>query len=339
MAEDRAIKYSVVIIAFFIVGLVIKLAKPVLFPFLLALFISYAISPVVDRLVRARVPRMVALALVVTLIFAALYLLGLLLYASARNFVEVLPNYNSKITSLLQDLAEAINRLPFKVDVSSIVSPQNIDKIYNILFGTVGSFFSFLANLLLVFIFIIFILAGKDKLTRKVLLAFPEERAHQLVRILNSINSQIQKYLAVKTLLSLINGILVFLVLLVFRVDFALLLGFLNFILNFVPSIGSVVATIVPTIIAFLQYGNSMIPLWVLLSVTLANAILGNFVDPKMMGHSLNLSPLLVLFSLIFWAWLWGIPGMVLAVPVLAVIKIVLENVPSLKSWAILMSK
>ncbi|MGB9837026.1 MAG: AI-2E family transporter [Candidatus Saccharicenans sp.] len=339
MGESKAIKYSLLIIAFFIIGLVVRLTKPVLFPFLLALFISYAIAPVIDGLIKFKVPRVVALVLVVTSIFAIFYLLGLLLYASASSFLEALPNYNSKISSLFQDLTDSLNRLPFRVDVPSIVSQLNVDKIASLLLGTVGSFFSFLGNLLLVVVFMIFILAGKDKLNRKIIMSFPEDRAHQLVRILDRINGQIQKYLAVKTFLSLLNGVLVFLILLIFRVDFALLLGFLTFVLNFIPSFGSVIATIIPTAVAFLQFGNSMVPLWVLLSIALTDAVLGNFVDPKLMGHSLNLSPLLVLFSLVFWAWLWGIAGMVLAVPILAVIKIILENVPSLKPWAVLMSK
>ncbi len=339
MSEAKAIKYSLVLIAFFVVGLVVKLAKPVLFPFLLALFISYAISPIIDGLIKIRVPRVIALTVVVLLIFALFYLLGLLLYASASSFMEALPQYNSKLTSLVQDLTDFLNHLPFKVDVPSLVSQLNVDKVASLLLGTVGSFFSFLGNLLLVVVFVLFMLAGRDKLNEKIIQAFPEERANQLVLILGRINGQVQKYLAVKTLLSLINGLAVFLILLLFHVDFALLLGFLTFILNFIPSFGSIIATIIPTLVAFLQYGNSMVPLWVLIAIALTDAILGNFVDPKLMGHSLNLSPLLVLFTLIFWAWLWGIAGMVLAVPVLAVVKIILENIPSLKPWAVLISK
>jgi len=169
--------------------------------------------------------------------------------------------------------------------------------------------------------------------------AFAPERASYLSRVLLSLNSQIQKYLAVKTLLSIINGTLVCLILIIFGVDFALLLGFLTFVLNFIPSFGSIIATIIPTLVAFLQFGNSLTPIWVLLAIGVTDSILGNFVDPKLMGQSLDLSPLLVLFTLILWGWLWGIAGMVLAVPILAVLKIILENIPSTRSWAILMSK
>ncbi|MBC7364763.1 MAG: AI-2E family transporter, partial [Candidatus Aminicenantes bacterium] len=260
MDELKAIKYSLAIITFFVVGLIIKLAKPVLFPFLLALFVSYVISPVIDGLIKIKVPRIIALTVVVLLIFALFYLLGLLLYASASSFMEVLPQYNLRLTSLVQDLTEVLNHLPFKVDVPSLVSHLNVDKVAGFLLGTVGSFFSFLGNLLLVVVFILFILAGREKLNQKIIKAFPEQRASQVVLILNSINSQIQKYLAVKTLLSLVNGLAVFIILLMFKVDFALLLGFLTFILNFVPSFGSIVATIIPTLVAFLQYGNSMVP-------------------------------------------------------------------------------
>jgi predicted PurR-regulated permease PerM len=153
------------------------------------------------------------------------------------------------------------------------------------------------------------------------------------------INRQIQKYLAVKTVTSLLTGALTVLVLVIFGVDFALLLGFLAFVLNYIPSIGSIVATLIAGLMAFFQFGNSLTPVWVLLLLGIIQTVIGNFIDPKLMGRTLDLSPLLVIFSLIFWGWLWGVAGMFLAVPLLAVFKIIFENVPSLKFLAVLMSK
>lgn len=339
MAESKITRISLIIIILFIVGIFLKLTKPILFPFLLALFISYAISPLLDWMIRLKFPKVLAIALILIFTFAILYLLGLLLYSSGKYFASELPNYSDKINSLLADLAGSVAHLPIKVDIPSIVSQLNLEKITNILLGTLGSFLSFLGNLLLIFVFVIFILAGKDKLPGKIAKAFAEEKAAQLTRVLESVNRQIQKYIAVKTFLSLLNGALVTLILVIFRVDFALLLGFVTFVLNFIPSFGSIIATIIPVIIAFFQFGNSLVPIWVLISIAITDAILGNFVDPKLMGQSLDLSPLLVIFSLLFWGWLWGIPGMVLAVPILAVMKIIFENIPSLKFLAVLMSK
>ncbi|MGB9765062.1 MAG: AI-2E family transporter [Candidatus Saccharicenans sp.] len=339
MAESRAVKFSLVIIVLFISGIILKLTKPILFPFLLALFISYAVSPLLSWMLRLKFPKVLAIVIILLFTFALLYLLGLLFYSSGKLFISELPQYSDKINSLISEFGDSLKQLPFKVDVPSVLSQLNLEKITNFMLGTLGSFLSFLGNLLLVFVFVIFILSGQDKLTVKIARALAEEKAAYLTRVLESINRQIQRYLAVKTFLSLLNGALVALILVIFGVNFALLMGFITFILNFIPSFGSIISTLIPVIIAFAQFGNSLIPIWVLLSIAVVDAVLGNFVDPKMMGQSLDLSPLLVIFSLIFWGWLWGIPGMVLAVPILAVLKIIFENVPSLKYLAVLMSK
>ncbi len=339
VTESKLTRVCLVILTLFVLGICFKLARPVLIPFFLSLFISYAISPLLDWLVGIKVPKSLAITLIVVVTFGLLYLIGLILYSSGKHFVASLPGYTQKITDLLTEISSGLGHLPFKLDVPSIIGQINLEKVTNVLFGTLGSFFNFLGNLILIFVFIIFILAGRDKLADKVARAFAPERASYLSRVLLSLNSQIQKYLAVKTLLSLINGTLVCLILVIFGVDFALLLGFLTFVLNFIPSFGSIIATIIPTLVAFLQFGNSLTPVWVLLAIAVTDSILGNFVDPKLMGQSLDLSPLLVLFTLILWGWLWGIAGMILAVPILAVLKIILENIPSTRPLAILMSK
>jgi predicted PurR-regulated permease PerM len=339
MAESKVVKISLIIIVLFIIGIVLKVAKPVLFPFILAILISYAISPLLDLMLRLKFPKVLALLLILVFTFVFLYLLGLLFYTSGKVFISALPQYNEKINSLIMEFGDSLKRLPFKVDIPFVISQLNLEKLTGFMLGTLGSFLTFLGNLLLVFVFVIFILSGRDRLVIKISRALVKDRAAYVTRVLESVNRQIQKYLAVKTFLGLLNGAIVVLILLIFGVNFALLMGLLTFLLNYIPSFGSIISTIIPVIIAFAQFGNSLIPIWVLLAIAVADAILGNFVDPKMMGQSLNLSPILVFFSLIFWGWLWGIPGMVLAVPILAVLKIIFENVPSLKPLAILMSK
>lgn len=339
MAESKVTRISLIIIVLFIIGFILKIAKPILFPFFLALFISYAISPLLDLMLRLKFPKPLAITLILIVTFALLYLLGLLLFTSGKYFVSELPKYSEKVNWLATDFVDSLKHLPVKIDISGLASQFNLEKVANFLLGTLGSFVSFLTNLLLVFVFAIFILAGRDKLTAKIAKAFAENRASSVTRVLETINRQIQKYLGIKTLLSLVNGALVALILVIFGVDFALLMGFLTFILNFIPSFGSIIATIIPVIIAFFQFGNSLTPVWVLIAIAGTDTLLGNFVDPKLMGQGLDLSPMLVIFALIFWGWLWGIAGMVLAVPLLAVMKIAFENISSLKFLAVLMSK
>ncbi len=339
MAESRLTRISLVIIVLFITGIILKIARPVLLPFLVALFISYAVSPLLDWLIKLRVPKLLAITSILILTFSLLYLFGLLVYSSGKYFASEFPKYNRQVDSLMAELIAWLEHLPFKVSVPTIISQLNIEKLTGFLLGTLGSFLTFLGKLLIVFVFVIFILAGRDKLPARIAAALAEDRALYVNRMVASINRQIQKYLAVKTVVSLLTGLLTTCILLLFGVDFALLLGLLTFILNYIPSIGSIIATVLAVLIAFFQFGNSLVPVWILILLGLVQTAIGNFLDPKLMGRSLDLSPLLVIFALIFWGWLWGIAGMFLAVPLLAVVKIIFENVPSLKFLAVLMSK
>ena len=137
--------------------------------------------------------------------------------------------------------------------------------------------------------------------------------------------------------MSLANGLMVWIVLLFFGVDFAALFGLLAFFLNFIPNIGSVIASVLRVGFAFFQFGNFWTPFWILVVTDGLDMILGNILEPRIMGKGLGLSPLLVFFSLLFWGWLWGIPGMILSVPLTAVVKIVCQNVPALRPVAVLM--
>jgi AI-2 transport protein TqsA len=122
-------------------------------------------------------------------------------------------------------------------------------------------------------------------------------------------------------------------------VEFALVWGMLTFLLNFIPTIGSFVAVLLPLGVAFFQFSDHLIMLfWLALILIAIQFTIGNLVDPRVVGKSLNLSPLVVLFSLIFWGWLWGIIGMFLAVPLAVIAKIIFENIDSLRFLSVLMS-
>jgi predicted PurR-regulated permease PerM len=155
--------------------------------------------------------------------------------------------------------------------------------------------------------------------------------------MLKNINSQIQRYLIAKGLISLATGLLFYIVLQAFNVEFALIWSLSAFLLNFIPNIGSVIATILPLPIVYIQFGHFSTVFWVALFLVVIQVIIGNFIDPRIVGKSLHLSPLVVLFSLMFWGWLWGFIGMFLAVPIAVIIKIIFENSRSLKFLSILM--
>jgi predicted PurR-regulated permease PerM len=204
--------------------------------------------------------------------------------------------------------------------------------------SALGTFFNFLGYVLLILIITIFLLSGQLKIAQKIEKAFDSERAKQIILLIKTIQRRVQTYLIAKTFIGLMTAVVGTVMILLFGVDFAIVAGLLIFILDFIPNIGSTIATIFPLLICFVQYGYSWkLPLLALCLI--ANQMFfSNLVSPMLMGRGLNLSPLVIILSLIFWGWVWGIVGMILAVPLTSTLVIIFENIETLKPIAVLMS-
>jgi AI-2 transport protein TqsA len=335
MNDDTFFKGALAIVLLFVAGVVLKLARPVFIPFILAVFLSYIIDPALTFLTRCRCPRPWAVAVVLALMFVFLYLVGVLFFSSGKAFAAELPKYQERLGDIGRILEHGIG--PFKIDVSAALGSLDANRVGSVILGAIGPFFSVLGKLLLVFLFLAFIVAGRGRAEAKIPKAIGDGHASRIHGVLERINVQIRKYLLIKTAMSLVNGLTVYIVLKAFGVDFAALFGLLAFFLNFIPSIGSLVAAVLRVAFAFFQFGTFWPPFLILIITSGADAIMGNLVEPRIMGKGLGLSPLLIFFSLLFWGWLWGIPGMILSVPLTAVIRIVCQNVPGLKPVAVLM--
>lgn len=338
MDTNKVITACLVIIVIFLGGVVLREAKPVLFPFFLAVFLSFILYPIQDFLTRKKIPRAVSIILILLITFSVIYLLGALFYSTGKTFAAEFPSYGQKIDSILISVQQRLN-LPFDIETIDWASQVNLTRLGNLLFSSLGPFFSFLSNLFLILIFLIFILAGRGRTKSKLQNFLSNKRSKTIIDVIHKIDTQVQKYLAIKTVVSLFTGVFVTIILLLFGVDFAIIFGFLTFLLNYIPNVGSFIATAFPVFIALFQFDSIWPAFWILLILISIQMIMGNFIEPRLMGHGLGLSPLVVLFFLFFWGWLWGIPGMILAVPIAAIVKIVCDNVPELKFIAVLMTK
>lgn len=339
MQGNKVIAASLVIIVVFIGGVVLRLAKPVLFPFFLAIFLSFILYPVIDFLNRIHIPKAFSVIFLLIITFFIIYLLGALFYSGGKAFASEFPKYGQKISSILTTLQQKFKLTSFNWETVDWIGKLDINKIGGFFLSSLGPFFSFMSNLFLIFIFLVFILAGRGRTRIKIKNSFDSSRASIIIDVIQNIDSQIQRYLAIKTVVSLITGILATIVLMIFGVDFAIVFGFFTFLLNYIPTVGSVIATLLPLIIAVFQFDTLWTAFWIFLLLGSIQMTIGSFIEPKLMGKGLGLSPLVVLFFLFFWGWLWGIPGMILAVPMAAIIKIVCSNIPTLSFVGELMSK
>ena len=157
--------------------------------------------------------------------------------------------------------------------------------------------------------------------------------------MLNEIFLSTNKYITLKTGISLLTGGLSYVVLLLFGIDYAFLWAFLIFLFNYIPYIGSLIATILPAIFAVIQFGTIWSFVWVFISVEAIQLVVGNYIEPKVMGKSLNLSPLVVVVALSFWGYVWDLLGMFLSVPITSIMLIMLAQFPATRSFAILLTE
>lgn len=329
------------IIATFVVGVILYLLESVLLPLVVAIFLSYLFKPLVIFLKKRRIPMVVSLITVFISIAAIFMGLSLVVYSSVDSFITEAPKYQNRINDIALGVEELATEMAAKYNVSISDFDWNtvfdVSSITSILSTSVGTTVTFLTNVALVLLYMFFILAASGDLGEKIQRAFIRSHSEKIGSVISRIDSQVRQYIFTKTLVSLATGAITTLVLWLFGVDFALFWGFLAFLLNYIPNVGSLLAEIFPVILAFLQFDSIVTPLLILVILVGMQTVMGNVVEPKMMAFSLNLSPLVVLVALIFWGWLWGIVGMIIAVPMTAILKIIFENIEELAPLAKLM--
>jgi predicted PurR-regulated permease PerM len=343
MRDTQLMVIFLAALTFFAVGFLLHQLASILLPLVVAFFLSMLFSPLVGALRRRKVPAAVAILIVLLLVSAALFGFSSIVYSSAKSFKAALPRYQSRLATLQTNLTNRVSTSFPRVaaQIRSVNWDQAVDvsSVTGYLATGLGSFLAILDELVLVVLYLVFLLIGHESFPHKLNKAFAEEQAGRLGEVMHNIEHQVRKYLMMKTVVNLMNATLVTILLSLCGVDFPLVWGFLTFLAHFIPQIGAIVSVGLPAIFMFIQFDS---PGWALLVSALNGAVqftIGNVVEPRMMGTSLDLSPLLVLLSLIFWGWLWGPWGMVLAVPITSMIKIICENIQPLRPVAILMSE
>ncbi|TVQ40589.1 MAG: AI-2E family transporter [Spirochaetaceae bacterium] len=327
---NSALLAVIVVVA---VGSVLRLTGSIFLPLVLALLLSFVFSPVVTYLAKHGVPRLLGILSVLAILLTFGFLIGFVVYSSTQSLLREFPLYQRRLTGLTQDLIERFD-LP-----DYLLSEFNINRTLGSLVVSIsGSFMAFASGLLLMLVFLLFLLLEKPYLNIKMLQAFQAHTTRKIVIIFAHINAQIGRYLSVKLLVSSLTGGIIFVSFSIIGVDFPIIWAILTFLFNFIPSIGSILITLLSGTFALVQFApqwNNVIATVLAMSIT--QMIIGNIIDPKLLGDSLNLSPVVILVSLLLWGWLWGVMGMFLAVPLTVAIKIAFENIPGMEAFGIMM--
>jgi predicted PurR-regulated permease PerM len=328
IGDNRAFKFILGFAAFIIIVAGMKASQSVIVPVLLSVFIAIISAPALFWLENKKVPRIVAFMIVGAGVLLMLSLVGMVISSSVNDFMNDLPEYQEKLHRITQstlDLAERHNMPLSKATVIKHINPSVLLGFSGKMIGGIGGI---LSNAFLIFLTVAFILFESSSFPRK--LKMVSVNPDSDVDPIGKFTTNIKKYLVIKTLTSLSTGLLVVLWLYFFDVDYALLWGLIAFFLNFIPSIGSILAAIPAILLALIQH-DWKVALWVSLGYLIINSVIGNVIEPKYMGKGLGLSPLVVFLSLIFWGWVLGPVGMFLSVPLTMTAKIACDSNDSTK--------
>jgi len=312
----------------------IKLSAEIVVPFLMALFFAIVLNPLVSWLMRRKMRRGVAISLVVVVVLIGLALLIAMIAGSLQEFGEVYPQLQAQAEQKLALVQHVAARFHIMISPESLAQRLDPNAVMDVATTMLGQFSGAMAQIVLVMMTVIFMLFEVHHLPYKLRYALvnPQIRIAGMHKALKGVTH----YLALKTLISLATGVLVWLALLALGVKFALLWGVVAFVLNFVPNIGPVIAGIPPVLQALLL--NTPLEAGLVAALFIAiHMLLGNLLEPRVMGRGLGLSSLVVFLSLIFWGWLLGPVGMLLSVPLTSVCKILMETTPGGGKLAILL--
>lgn len=326
------------VVVVLLTGAALKFAAPIFIALLLTVLLVYVIDPLVVFLHRRRLPLWLS-ALIAIIFFFALFMgLAVLIFFDLPHFGRTFPKFQEEIAASAQAFLRNLERStgtqisidPFEELRTLPIRPL----VMNIARGS----FRFLSEFFLIFFFAVILLIGKYRFIRMILTVFP--RRHSLVPIvLKHVDRHLRAYLGIKALASLAIGFVTIGILLLFRVEFAVTWGFLTVILNFVPTLGPITAVLLPVLISLVQFPGTFLPLAIAASLAVLHLGISSFLEPRFLGERLNLSFFVIFLSLFFWGWLWGPAGVLLAVPVTASLKIVLERIPSTARIAMLLGR
>ncbi len=321
--------------AFVVVIAGIKAASAIVVPILLSVFIATIASPAIFCLERWGIPKI--LAFLIVLIFVILVLLGFgyILSTSLDSFLANTPAYTAKIMDLVDSFREVLNRFGIEVAKSDLETMFDPTGVLNVAGGFLKSFSAVLSKSFLIFLGVTFMLFETSSLKTKIYLLAKKEESSK--NPFEEFSQKLNRYLAIKTLISFVTGLFIAIGLKIIGVDFALLLGVIAFLLNYIPSIGSVIAAIPAILVALVGLDLNAV-LWVVALYLSVNIVMGNIIEPRFMGKGLGLSVLVIFLSLMFWGWVLGSVGMFLAVPLSMTLKLALESHPSTRTIAMLLS-
>ena len=335
-------KFINLVAVFIFLALLVKTLQAgaaLLIPFVIAItfwYIVITLTSVYENLkwMHWKLPHWLAKTAAIASAILVIWLFGLIINSNIKQLIEILPEYQNKIQILLEKLTTTWNIKG--LDPAQLVSNIDISAFFSGLANGIGAIVSYSGTIM---IYLIFLLIEYRQFHKKVDNLFTsKKKLANFQNTIKKINTDAQTYIKIQTSISLLTGVLYYLVLLAFDIPFAAFWGLLAFVLNYIPVLGSMVATLLPFSLAMIELNSFSLIFGLGFLMITIQVTLGNIMLPRLMGKSLNLSPLVILLSLAFWGTIWGIPGMFLSVPIMVILNITLAQFESTRWLAVIFS-
>ncbi len=313
----------------------IKFSEAIISPLLIALFITAISGPAMLWLLNKKVPAGLAVTLIILTIVIIGFFISSILSTSLHNFSANMPFYQERLLGINTTLTSFLAKFGIHLQIAELTKMLNLGKVMGFVGSTFNQVLGALTNIFLILMMVIFLLLELTGFRFK--LSLISKNPVETMARLGSVSETISRYFKIKTLTSIITAVPIIIVLSLMGIDFPVLWGIVVFLLNFVPNIGSIIAAVPVILLALVQFGFIAAGEVALLYL-LVNNIIGNFIEPRLMGLSLGLSTLVVFLSLVFWGWLLGPIGMFLSVPLTMTFKIVMDSNDDTRWISILLS-
>lgn len=315
--------------------------KTIILPFIIAILIWFVVKKMrnlldKNRIIEKYIPSWFKTILASFVIFSGIFFVGKVLSSSIENLAQSYTLYAANIETISLKINELLN-IDLSTELTNFIQNFNFGSHLEQFFNSISDV---LSNMVMIIFYVTFIFIEESLIEHKIKLIFTDEKQYSSVQsTLKKVDKSMSSYISLKSLISLIGTTLSYFILLAVGIESPLFWAFLIFVLNFIPSVGPIIGTVLPALFSLIQFGDFMPFVIIIVGVGVIEMLIGSLVEPRLMGNTLNISPLVAILSLAIWGSIWGIVGMFLSVPITVAMIIVFSQFKSTRSIAILLSE
>lgn len=327
--------FFIIVIGLVVIFSVLKELQHIFIPFVIAILLTFIFEPLNQKLRSWKFPSFLAILVDILIVMLLTWGISNVILKSFKSFESAIPTYSEKLNNIISRTISSLGLTESEVFDFNILELAKELNVGGIAGGFFSSTLSIVSTTFFVLLFFVFVSSGYNQIfeavkdfysKRNTIFGSPSNNEEDVKDTFKNITSKVQHYILTKTLISFITSIIVGVILFFFDLDFLIVWIVLTLLLNFIPNIGSILAVLFPTVIALVQFESFGYALLIGGILAGSQNLIGNMIEPKIMGSTLGLNPIVILLSLLLWGYIWGIVGMFLAIPLTAVIKILISN-------------